>query len=298
MGLFTEAVCVATVAALWYKPSSLHQTLYPTAKDDNGELIEVTVNGEKAYKHCDHGIEVWRTGFLFSLRPTKNLAQVPSTRKAWPCPFATEVNDMSKPRFKIDDERATVNEIMADIPTYFDKSAREEWNKFFDEFPRTVDDIPDVPPNSFEYVSVNALPPCRMQLPSEADLGNHQKFNAESITYTNTTSCQSADKTTLCVENTAAGDIPIMKFGGIVCVMPNEDYLAENGTAFWLAKVEVDETPETDACGKRIDPASNDDELVVAWLGAADSKGVGARRTFKARGALPARICAGGTWRN
>eukprot|EP00965_Chrysotila_dentata_P166781 5507391-Pleurochrysis_carterae.AAC.1 len=192
---------------------------------------------------------------------------------------------MSKPRFQIEDERATVNEIMADIPIYFDKSAREEWNKFFDESPHTVDDIPDVPPDAFEYVCVNALPPCRMHLPSEADLGNHQltvriscplviqKFHAESITYTNTTSSHSEDKTTLRVANAAANDIPIMKAGGIVCVMPNEDYLAENGAGFWLAKVEVDETPETDAYGKRIDPASNDDELMVAWLGAADGKG-------------------------
>eukprot|EP00965_Chrysotila_dentata_P108748 3592489-Pleurochrysis_carterae.AAC.1 len=54
--------CIDTVLAFWYKPDSSHKTLYPTAKDKNGKPMEVTVNGERAYKHCEYGIEIFRTG--------------------------------------------------------------------------------------------------------------------------------------------------------------------------------------------------------------------------------------------
>eukprot|EP00965_Chrysotila_dentata_P144344 4768198-Pleurochrysis_carterae.AAC.1 len=49
------------VLAFWYKPDSSHKTLYPTAKDKKGKPVEVTVNGERAYTHCEYGIEIFRT---------------------------------------------------------------------------------------------------------------------------------------------------------------------------------------------------------------------------------------------
>eukprot|EP00965_Chrysotila_dentata_P177687 5869517-Pleurochrysis_carterae.AAC.1 len=35
------------VLAFWYKQDSSHKILHPTAKDEAGKPIEVTVNGEK-----------------------------------------------------------------------------------------------------------------------------------------------------------------------------------------------------------------------------------------------------------
>eukprot|EP00965_Chrysotila_dentata_P250722 6209613-Pleurochrysis_carterae.AAC.1 len=56
------------VLAFWYKPDSSHKTLYPTAKDKAGKPIEVTLNGEKAYTHCEYGI-IFRTGCVAQLPP-------------------------------------------------------------------------------------------------------------------------------------------------------------------------------------------------------------------------------------
>lgn len=48
--------------AFWYKPDSSHRNLYPSAKDENGNPIEATVDGEKIIQPCEHGIEVFKTG--------------------------------------------------------------------------------------------------------------------------------------------------------------------------------------------------------------------------------------------
>eukprot|EP00965_Chrysotila_dentata_P234698 6200333-Pleurochrysis_carterae.AAC.3 len=45
--------CVASyhifvnMPCFWYKPDLLHRNLYPSAKDENGNPTEATVNGEK-----------------------------------------------------------------------------------------------------------------------------------------------------------------------------------------------------------------------------------------------------------
>eukprot|EP00965_Chrysotila_dentata_P037008 1231690-Pleurochrysis_carterae.AAC.1 len=65
---------------------------------------------------------------------------------------------------------------------------------------------------------------------------NPQELHSESRTYVNICSTHSADHTTLRVANSAAADIPILKTGDIVCVLPDEDYLNNKGAAFWLGR--------------------------------------------------------------
>eukprot|EP00965_Chrysotila_dentata_P008292 270924-Pleurochrysis_carterae.AAC.1 len=89
------------------------------------------------------------------------------------------------------------------------------------------------------------------------------------------------DKTTLRVANAAAADVPILKAGNLVCVMADEEYLNNNGAAFWLGQVEGEETPDVDGYDKRLNPASNDDEIMVAWMGAADPKGMMSKKNVQ-----------------
>eukprot|EP00965_Chrysotila_dentata_P030961 1031311-Pleurochrysis_carterae.AAC.1 len=90
-----------------------------------------------------------------------------------------------------------------------------EWEAFFDDFPRSVDDVPNAPACSIADVSINAVPPCSLRLPSQASWSRHQELHSESITYVNTHSTHSADHTTLRFANAAAADIPILKKGNI-----------------------------------------------------------------------------------
>eukprot|EP00965_Chrysotila_dentata_P159903 5281816-Pleurochrysis_carterae.AAC.3 len=53
-----------TALAFWYKPESSHLRLCPCKKDENGSVIESTVNGEKTTVACPHGIKISNTKYM------------------------------------------------------------------------------------------------------------------------------------------------------------------------------------------------------------------------------------------
>eukprot|EP00965_Chrysotila_dentata_P139784 4621252-Pleurochrysis_carterae.AAC.1 len=50
-------------------------------------------------------------------------------------PFATAVNDSSKPRFDVVAARANVNKIMDSLKDRFTAAHRAQWKQFFDDYP-------------------------------------------------------------------------------------------------------------------------------------------------------------------
>eukprot|EP00965_Chrysotila_dentata_P108749 3592489-Pleurochrysis_carterae.AAC.2 len=93
--------------------------------------------------------------------------------------FAIEVNDHSKPRFKIEVSRGSTMEIVKSLPALFEDYI-QEWKEFFDNFSRSVGDIPDVPAQSLAHVAIDDIPPCALRLPSHASLAKHQYSLCES----------------------------------------------------------------------------------------------------------------------
>ena len=49
------------VVAFWYKPDATHRHLYPSLKDEAGQPIKVTSDGEVEYAVDPQGIEVFQT---------------------------------------------------------------------------------------------------------------------------------------------------------------------------------------------------------------------------------------------
>eukprot|EP00965_Chrysotila_dentata_P052746 1749821-Pleurochrysis_carterae.AAC.1 len=113
--------------AFWYKPDSSHRNLYPSAKDEDGNPSEATVDGEKIIQPCEHEIEVFKTGHAPDGMP--GLAT-----------FASDANDKSKMRFDLKEAEQNVAEFIAKAPELFDEAHKKDWAYFFDNFPRTVED--------------------------------------------------------------------------------------------------------------------------------------------------------------
>eukprot|EP00965_Chrysotila_dentata_P122993 4065112-Pleurochrysis_carterae.AAC.1 len=148
-----------TVAAMWYKPYSSHPHLYPAAKDADGNPIEKsqTVNGEKEYAVCPHGIEIFKT--------REGPQGFPALAS-----FAKNITNANLPRFDIANARRSTLSILDVLKDRFTAAEKQEWETFFDEYPQKVEDIPAERVHNF---SATSLPKCGMQLPDSASLGSH-----------------------------------------------------------------------------------------------------------------------------
>eukprot|EP00965_Chrysotila_dentata_P191416 6174517-Pleurochrysis_carterae.AAC.1 len=146
-----------------------------------------------------------------------------------------------------------------------------------------------------------------------------QESYAESITYHSSVSGHSLNQQNIRrLATAAAADVPVLQAGNIVCVMPDEEYLENNGAAFWLAKVIEETEKPTQLCrfcnllhvgltrcvwaadefGRRINPALDNDEINIAWMGAANNKGCMNPKKVEVYGNLPARTFVDVRWKN
>lgn len=109
---------------------------------------------------------------LLTFRVNKLLVcrSVPTGAPTTLAEFAREVHNESKPRFNITEAREVVNVIMRMLPTHFGENHQKEWDIFFDTFPESVREVPS---ESVDWVRTDAVPPCKLNLPTEAGIGNY-----------------------------------------------------------------------------------------------------------------------------
>eukprot|EP00965_Chrysotila_dentata_P040008 1328972-Pleurochrysis_carterae.AAC.1 len=103
----------------------------------------------------------------------------------------------------------------------FDTSHRAQWMKFFDcEYPHKVE---DVPPDRLHSFDANSCRPCSLEILSEYALSNHQATFSESIRYTNLISGTQATSSQLNVACAGDAEVPILRKGSMICMLPPED---------------------------------------------------------------------------
>ena len=89
--------------------------------------------------------------------------------------FAVDTLDTSKPRFNLDDAKANVHLMIKKEPEFFNNSHKESWDHFFENFPRTVEDVVETEEARF---TESDLPQCGLRLADGSALYHHQVCSA------------------------------------------------------------------------------------------------------------------------
>eukprot|EP00965_Chrysotila_dentata_P138721 4588472-Pleurochrysis_carterae.AAC.1 len=84
--------------------------------------------------------------------------------------FATSFTDSTAQRFDIAKARTSTLSIITALSDRFTESKKQEWEKFFDEYPEKVEDIPS---ERLQPFSTESLPACSMRLPDGTGIANH-----------------------------------------------------------------------------------------------------------------------------
>mmetsp|Transcript_55255 Transcript_55255/g.120451 ORF Transcript_55255/g.120451 Transcript_55255/m.120451 type:complete len:273 (-) Transcript_55255:5-823(-) len=220
----------------WYKPDSSHHNLYPSVKDEEGLPVKVTEDGEETYAVCPYGIEIFTT--------TDGPHGFPPL-----APFAKSVANPNEPRYDKEAARTNVIKIIKELSERFTSEHEQEWNAFFDDFPNHVEDIDDADIHVF---TPDSIPKCSLRLPDENSLKMHQKRFAESIRYINKISGHETSFNAMRTARALEADVPILKAGAVVCVLPPEDALETHTVGerlpFWLGIVQEDEEADIGMC--------------------------------------------------
>jgi len=231
---------------MWYKPSTAHQTLYPTKKDADGvpvkQMVSTAGGGtEERYVTCPHGIEVFRnkagptgTPLLAEFGATKEGA--PLLNKEATCAAILKLLDLHPASFQRIKPIAQL---------------RAGWQQWAAEQPAKATDLPEARRARWELPAKVGV----ATVPLPLDLVQQERRFAESIKYINRVSGHELSKEALAqIRDEEDKELQLLR--------KDELAFVDEGKLMYLCQICVDEVMPP--AGETI---TDDSEVKVQWYG-------------------------------